>query len=70
MALFKKAEQKLEKKNRKNSGQGSDFDGTPRSEVSVDSQKPNVDKPKKLTIEDQFKELEAQTQMTLKSKAA
>lgn len=66
---MKKAEQKLEKK-RKNSGQGSDFDGTPRSEVSVDSQKPNVDKPKKLTIEDQFKELEAQTQMTLKSKAA
>ena len=62
-----KAHQKEEEKIRLKEVQS--FDGTPRSEkshVSIDGFQ--VAKPKKITMEDQFKNREEETEIFLKSK--
>jgi len=67
---IKKAEQKMKEKQRNE--ENSSFDGTPRSNkshVSIEGTQIPIEKPKKLTVEDQFKEAENQTLSVLKSKA-
>ena len=59
---IRKAELKMEEKQRLE--EHSSFDGTPRSarsHVTIDGDYIPVQKPRKLTIEDQFQEVEQQT---------